>query len=304
MKSVVKLSVFVALLSLTACSQADFKKTKSGLPYQVVHSGNDTTALKEGDIIKFNVITKLDDSVLYTSYNGLPEYMPVRNTGATYDFMEILPELKKGDSVYAIQAVDTLLEKNPNAYPPQFKKGSRITTQFKIIDVFADQRDAMEDRKKEEDEWRKKEEVAVEAFIKKNNIKAEKTEDGVYVETLAEGNGPAVETGKDVSVMYTGETFEGTRFDSNIDSSFHHTDPLKFIVGRDPMIPGFVMGIMGKKPGAKINVYMPSMLGYGGQTQPGSKLKPYDNLKFYIEVLDVTDPQPQPQPSATPPASN
>lgn len=63
------------------------------------------------------------------------------------------------------------------------------------------------------------------------------------------------------------------------------------------MITGFDEGIRLLKKGGKARLYIPSMLGYGAM-QRSEVLKPYTNLIFDIELLDVTDTLPkQPMPT-------
>jgi FKBP-type peptidyl-prolyl cis-trans isomerase FkpA len=91
-----------------------------------------------------------------------------------------------------------------------------------------------------------------------------------------------------VSVKYRGTDFDGRTFDTNMDSSFHHTDPYKFYVGTGSVIQGFDEGIRLLKKGTTAKIYIPAVLGYGpNPVVKGGK--GYENLIFEIEVLDVTD---------------
>ncbi len=65
-------------------------------------------------------------------------------------------------------------------------------------------------------------------YLKTNNINAQKTGKGTYVQILNEGAGAPVAEGKFVSLKYTGSTFEGKVFDTNEDASKGHTEPLVF----------------------------------------------------------------------------
>lgn len=96
-------------------------------------------------------------------------------------------------------------------------------------------------------------------------------------------------------MKYTGTSWSGKKFDSNVDSSFGHTDLLSFTVGVGAMVKGFDESLKSMRLGTKAKVYIPSILAYGGNpTTP--LIKPFENIWFEIEVVDVKDKAPaQPQ---------
>jgi FKBP-type peptidyl-prolyl cis-trans isomerase len=91
--------------------------------------------------------------------------------------------------------------------------------------------------------------------------------------------------------MYKGQTFSGKVFDTNMDTSFKHTDPLAFTVGVGQMIRGFDEGVRFLGKGGKGRIYIPSTLAYGAQS-PSPDIKPFENLMFDVEVLDIQDKAP------------
>jgi len=132
----------------------------------------------------------------------------------------------------------------------------------------------------------------VKEFLAKKGIKnTQRTPGGAYVEILEPGTGVQVDSGKYVSVMYKGQTFAGKVFDSNMDSTFKHTDPMGFQVGAGQMIRGFDEGVRLLKEGGKGRFYIPSTLAYGGQP-PSPDIKPYEHLIFDVQVVSVKDQAP------------
>jgi len=113
------------------------------------------------------------------------------------------------------------------------------------------------------------------------------------VEILTPGTGELIQSGNFVSVNYTGSTFEGKVFDSNIDSTFKHMEPLRFSVGVGQMIKGFDEAMPFMRKGGQAKVYIPSTLGYGAAPPPGAPIKPYEHLIFDFTVLDVQASQPE-----------
>lgn len=297
----------LAVVALGACSNVDFKKTKGGLPYKVF-SGKGSKDVDSGNIVKIQVVQKIGDSVLYSSWKtGMPVYIPVNGEGHPYDFTEVLPSLKQGDSLYTVQLMDTFMARSPQMVPPQFKKGDKLETGIRILDVFKTPAEAQKDEAKERmqafdrdtavQNQLQKDAVVLNNYLQSNNINAEKTGKGTYVQILTPGTGAQITDGQYVSVKYKGTTLQGTVFDTNMDSSKGHTAPMVFQAGAPGMIRGFDEGVHLLREGSKAKLFIPSMLAYGPQP-PSPDLQPYDNLIFDIEVLKVSDQpiqQPMPQ---------
>ncbi|MBD0332152.1 MAG: FKBP-type peptidyl-prolyl cis-trans isomerase [Chitinophagaceae bacterium] len=289
------LSLSIAIL--LSCNSVDFKKTKGGMPYKLFPSNNGKK-IESGNYIKANILQKIKDSVVFSTYESMPVYFPVTATNATYDVSEVLPTLKQGDSVYAVQVMDTFIKRNPAGVPPQYKKGDKIVTTIKVLDVFKTPAEAQQDEMKERTAFSKKEETTVKNYLGKKNITTQRTENGAFVEILDPGAGPQADSGKYVTVMYKGSTFTGKVFDTNMDPAFGHSEPLGFVigtVGAGGAIKGLDEGIRLLKKGGKARIYIPSMLAYGPQS-PMPDIKPFESLIFEIQIVDVQDKAPsQPQ---------
>jgi FKBP-type peptidyl-prolyl cis-trans isomerase len=299
------LFAFAALsLIFSACNKVDFKKTKSGLLYKIIHksgNGSDSTA-KPGNILKLYFIQKVNDSVLSTNYGKMPTYAPIApgSTQDAYNPSELFTMVHKGDSVVSVILVDSLLRKGlmQEAQMPKFmKKGDRITISFRVVDVFAndslanlDSQKELEIEKvrvqKETEVEAQKEDATMQAWLKKNNINAQRAPKGTYVLVNDPGTGAPVEPGKSVTVKYTGKKLEtGEIFQS---SSY------TYVIGSGQVIPGWDDGLSLFKKGGKGTLYIPGVLAYGAEPRPGSPFKSYEALLFDIEVLDVKDAPVQP----------
>jgi FKBP-type peptidyl-prolyl cis-trans isomerase len=172
-----------------------------------------------------------------------------------------------------------------------------------VLDILANsealQRDQMEEmaKQKQKDDVRKVAEIKeIQEYLAKNNIKAQQTKSGVFYEIQDPGSGPQADSGKVVSINYTGYFLDGKFFDSNVDSSKqvekHPLGPFQFMAGVQGAIPGMLEGITMFKQGGKGRLFIPSVLGYGSQGSP-PVIKPNSNLMFEIEVTGVTDAPPQ-----------
>jgi FKBP-type peptidyl-prolyl cis-trans isomerase FkpA len=285
--------LFIPIILIAASCSQGFKKTKSGLLYKIISDGKGPVA-KKGEFIKFDYIQKVHDSVLRTTVNSFPAYSPVDSVGTVYDPTEIFRFLRKGDSAVVVMLVDTLMKKyGGQQLPPFLRKNDKIVLTFKVLDLFASQALVLEDRNKLFETEKEKEVRNIENYLAKNNITtAQKSRSGAFYQIITPGDGPKADSGKLVSVRYTGYDFDGKPFDSNVDSTKqsqpHPMSLFQFRAGVSGAVPGMTEAITGFRKGDKGKMYIPSMLGYGPQGS-GAVIKPFENLIFDIEVVDVTD---------------
>ena len=295
----VKKSLFAAgvVLLAASCNQVDFKKTKGGMPYKLFASKSGKK-VENGKFVKMHITTKIKDSMMFDTYKSLPVYFQINTAQEKpYDPSEVFNLLKEGDSVYAVQMLDTFIKKDPSILQQtKYKNGDKMITTFKVLKVFNTPEEAKADEDKEKAAIVAKEEGVVKEFLAKKGINnAQRTPLGTYVEILEPGTGAVVDSGKYVSVMYKGQTFAGKVFDSNMDSTFRHTDPLGFQVGTGQMIRGFDEGVRLLREGGRGRFYIPSTLAYGAQS-PSPDIKPFEHLIFEVQVLSVKAEAP-PQPA-------
>jgi FKBP-type peptidyl-prolyl cis-trans isomerase FkpA len=305
------LKVLPAALLLASCNNVDFKKTKSGIPYKVIGSGKGDL-IKPNDIIKFHVIQKKNDSVLFSTYGvGEPQYAQVTAPPAVASYgdigtnvMEIFSKARKGDSIYIYQIGDSLLAKTPPlAQQINLKKGDKMITTVRVLEVYKTQEEAnaayTADKVKNADKTDQQtlarftsdsmvqrqmriDNQIIEAYLASKNIQTQKTPWGAYVQIIDPGTGPKPAAGQYANVKYRGTDLKGTEFDSGV-------YPLQ--IGMSQSIKGFEEGIKQLGKGGKAKVFIPSMLGYGPRGS-AQKIKPNENLIFDIELLDITDKQP------------
>lgn len=285
------LLIIAGITALVSCTKSSYRKTPGGLPYQVF-SGKGKEKVKVGDFIKVELTQKIKDSVYFTTGGKLAIYMHVAPNPNPYDINEIWSSLKVGDSVVATQLMDTFILRSPQSVPPQFKKGDKIITYVKVLGIFANDSLARIDDEKGKADLQAREIKELESYLAGKNITTQKTPSGSFVQVINPGEGNLIDSGKYVTVYYTGTSFSGKKFDSNTDTAFHHTDPLPFVVKTGSMIKGFDEAVQLLKPGGEAKVYIPSMLGYAGQPPPGLPIKPYEHLVFDIKIHEVLDKAP------------
>jgi FKBP-type peptidyl-prolyl cis-trans isomerase len=291
------LSIIIIALG-AGCNKISYRKTAGGMPYKVF-PGKDTTRIMPGNTIKINLTQKIKDSVYFTTEGKIPVFFPVPPTIQPYDLSEVWLQLRKGDSIITTQMMDTFIARNPVAVPPQFKKGDRIITYIKILDVFTNDSLARAENKKLLDELTQKEIAEMQKYLAGKKINAQKTPSGTFVEIKNPGTGNLIDSGNYITVNYTGTTFSGKVFDSNTDTAFHHAQPYSYITQSEQMIKGFDEAMLLLRKGAVARIYVPSMLAYGGN--PGHPdIKPYENLIFDVAIVDVKEKMPEQPPTNLP----
>lgn len=274
------------LLGAASCTNTGFRKTKSGLLYKIISDEKGPVA-KKGEFLKLDFVQKVRDSVLSTTEGSEPAYVQVDSVGPIYSPLEIFPMLRKGDSAVVVMLVDTLQRKFGSAnMPPFLKKKDKITFGFKVLDLFASQDVLKQDRDQEMSKQKDREVSAVENYLNKNNIKAQKTDKGTFYVVDSEGDGPKVDSGKQVAVRYTGKLMpSGKVFESNMTGPGNA--PFKFVIGAGRAIQGWDDALRNFRQGGKGTLYIPAYLAYDQQRGPGGK--PFENLIFDIVVDSVTD---------------
>ena len=107
------------------------------------------------------------------------------------------------------------------------------------------------------------------------------TPSGLKYQDLVMGDGATAESGKRVSVHYTGWLTDNTKFDSSVDRG----QPFEFVLGQGQVIRGWDEGVSGMKVHGKRRLTIPSDLGYGPRGQ--GPIPPNATLIFEVELLDV-----------------
>ena len=118
------ISISIAAVLISACGKLNYKKSPSGFPY-IVFSDGKGERVKVSAVVKFHIENKVNDSVYRTTFGSAPAYVQTSIFGERYDISEIWTQLRVGDSVIVIQALDTFIKRN-STLPPEIKKGDRL----------------------------------------------------------------------------------------------------------------------------------------------------------------------------------
>lgn len=295
-----------------------YKKMNSALEYALIIDKPTSPKPKEGDVIKVNMISACNNKLLFSSYDknkGKPAEFSVNKPNFKGDIIEPIMLMTPGDSMICLVDADILFKNTKNKMPDFIKKGDKIQYFIKLVSIKTKEQVAKEQQaafdkqlkeqmakqKKEEAKTMVKDDKTLQAYFTKNNITPTKTASGLYYTINQEGSGAKPNISDTVVMNYTGTLMDGTKFDSNEDTAFHHVTPFEFALGKGQVIKGWDEGIALLKQGTKATLYIPSPMAYGSQARPGGGANPKgipanSILIFNVELVNIkTQIQPQAQ---------
>lgn len=263
------------------------------MAYKIFQGKGGGTPLKAGMFAKLDLEYRLSpkDTVLNSTYGKVPLFTAVDTSDKTaYSFMELLPKCKQGDSVIFTISVDSLKSKGAiPEYNEIFKRGDQIKGKMSLLKTYSNENDIRADYEKEMAGEKDREIKDIKSYLSKKGIKAEQTKNGAFVQIENAGDAQKAQAGKVASIMYKGYFLtDGKVFDTNMDTSKGHTDPIDVPVGLGKVIPGWEEALPYFGKGGKGKIFVPAMLGYGPQGSQGA-IPPFSNLVFDVEIRDVKD---------------
>ncbi|MBQ8703912.1 MAG: FKBP-type peptidyl-prolyl cis-trans isomerase [Bacteroidales bacterium] len=283
---------------LAACGSSDmkgYKQTDEGLYYRFEQQCKDSLQVQEGDVLVGEMTIRLDTTILRSNVGRTERLMPVV---PMYDGVlhEGLLMMHKGDrAIFAIEADSMAKFLQPNQMPPMYEQGKGMKFYYEVNlqdivtrDEFAEEQ---ANYQQQMEHARVAEPELIAAYVKEHGVKAQPNAKGLYVIVNKKGNGPTVAVGREVTISYTGRLLDGTMFDSSNEADCRESglqchEPLTYVVGQMSLIPGWEEGVMGQPEGSKLQLIIPSAMGYGSQGA-GQNIPPYSPLVFDIEIVSV-----------------
>ncbi len=307
-----------------------YKKLNSGLQYAIVVDKPTSPRPVEGDLIKVNMQSACNNRLLYSTYQankGKPAEFSVNKPNFKGDLIEAIMLMTPGDSMICLVDADMLFKSTKNKKPDFIKTGDKVQYFVKLVSVKTKEQaqkeqqaaftkqmnEQMEKQKKEAAKQSLKDDKALQAYFTKNKLTPLKTASGLYYTITQEGSGDNPKTGDTVVMNYTGTLLDGTKFDSNEDTAFHHVTPFQFPLGKGQVIKGWDEGVALLKAGSKATFYIPSPMAYGAQARPGGASNPKgipanSVLLFDVQLNEIKPfvmaPPPPPPPPPTPPVND
>jgi len=276
---------------------------------------------QEGDQVMLNMQSVCNNRILYSTaqaFKGKPGTYGVAKPAFKGDLIEAIILMTPGDSIVCEVDAVALFKSSKSKLPDFIKPGDKIQYFIKLVSikpkeqVQKEQQAAFMKQMKEQQAKQKAAEAkqmltddkTLKAYFNKKHITPTKTASGLYYTITQEGSGEKAIAGDSVTMNYTGTLLDGTKFDSNTDTAFKHTQPFQFVLGKGAVIKGWDEGVALLKSGSKAVFYIPSPMAYGAQARPGSGANPKgipanSILLFDVELLSAKHPAPPPPPPPT-----
>jgi FKBP-type peptidyl-prolyl cis-trans isomerase FkpA len=306
---------FTLLLICTSTSAQNddgFIKGENNIEYKIFPSASGN-AVQYGNYVKMHIIQMYrgtKDTVLYDSQNFASPIQPIDTFGASglpIYYYNILKQLKNNDSVAMRVVADSAFKNTGMPMPQMFEPGKYIYTCIKIEDIYDTKAKADEETiklqmqlaeanaKKDAELFVQQNAVLSNYFATNNITDIIKAPLGTYIKILKKGVGRNVNDSDQVKVNYTGKTFGGKLFDSNIDPQFGHVTPLNVdMTKRTALIMGWLEGLTYLNKGAKAILYIPSPIAFGANGTGDGRIGPNEILIFDIELLEITSAKSKP----------
>lgn len=240
-----------------AAPPADAKKTKLGVSYKVLKSGDGKTKPRSFDKVKVHYSGWTTDGKMFDSsvMRGQPAEFGV--SGVIPGWTDALQLMSVGDQ-WRVWIPEEHAYKGQSGRPQ-----GMLVFDVELLEV-----EAMPEPPK------------VPEDVAAPPKSAKKTEKGVSYKVLSKGKGgPKPTTNDTVEVHYSGWTTDGKMFDSSVTRGKTTSFPLTRVIA------GWTDGLQVMSVGDKVRFWIPEELAYQGQSG-----KPAGMLVFDVELFSITEP--------------
>ncbi len=303
-KSLVLLFALVTGVSTLSSCQKTKVTEKDAIEFTYINEGTEKPA--NGNILLYNleILTQADSIIISSLEDPFPQGIIINDTIKPQSGIEeILFGLKKGDSINFQVPAKMIMGENT---PPGIKSDDLLKVRLGAFEVKTEaemqalyEEIGQKEQKKAVERAKAllvEEAKTIEAYLTKNNLKAQKTQSGLYYVIEKEGTGEATTPGTTLYVNYAGYLLDGPLFDTSwpelakANNKFNPErpyEPLRVNVGMGQVIPGWDEGLMLLKKGSKAKLIIPSPLGYGEPGEPRANIPGNSILVFDVEVTDA-----------------
>lgn len=278
--------VAVAAVFLSSCKKG-FQEIETGLSYKIIEHSDTARAAKDGEVIFFEgEFRNATDSAYLISYKYNRPFSAIINSPANGQMNKGLMKLSEGDSAIFKILSDSLYfdTTTDERFPPGIKKGEELSIVIRVKKIRsrkeleeedqANQMKRMEEMKKlsaEEDK------VIADYLAKSDMSNATYDSAGYYYKQLNKTSGVAPQNGDEVTMEFKGSLVDGTVL---IDKS---QEPIPFILGEDPVMPGWRLVIPKMHVGESWKVLFRSDLAFGANGY--QDIPPYTPMVYEFKLV-------------------
>lgn len=290
-----------------------FKKTATGLSYQVVCQGAGKSP-REGDMLLIDMCYKTEKGVVLfdTADHELPMVLPyskenaASKDGSVGEAIGMLAE--QGDNLIFRLGAEKIFGDALESMAAKYglKKNENLLLYLHLQEIMTkeahkewetQQITMLQEKQQAKAEQQLKEDAqAIAHYLKENNIAVQTTASGLCYAIDTPGQGAQPKQGNKVKVNYTGRLVDGKVFDTSLadvaeQSGIYNPqktyEPIDFQVGLGQVIQGWDEGIMCLRQGTKARLFIPSTLAYGSQSMGNGLIPANAILIFDLELVEV-----------------
>lgn len=284
--------LFVTLIFFVSCKKeskyAGYSEHKNGIYFKLLAFKDSNRKPVEGDHLELRIVYKtMNDSVLMSTkkINGTTTLVAFKKDSLTGLFYNILSELTEGDSVSYILTAEIANELLPAVPEMDNYHGPEIKLDISLASILnpVEYKQWLADMRHKKDNQDMEERRSLQVYLHKEFVDETPVGSGFYYISLKEGEGPAIENGKNVEVFYKGCFLDGTPFDSTKTGEFFN-----FTIGEEyQLIKGLEEGICLMKEGGKAKFIIPSQLAFGDKGSSTGIVPPYTTVVYEVQILKV-----------------
>jgi FKBP-type peptidyl-prolyl cis-trans isomerase FkpA len=282
-----KLAYAVALFLIAGCGNKGYEEVVPGLKMKKLVAGTERGMQNGTDYFYMRAHVLDENDKVFESPTFDPNFFylsQLKGPSYSYDFIQALPGLKKGDSLSFESKADSLFLFYYGMEAPADIKGKNIHLHVKMLNVM-DEDEYFEKRETAKKESKDNAYIEFDKYLREHNITEDPVGRGTIKVTTVAGSGTDAFYGDVVSIHMVQKTFSGIE----IENSRATGGPFEYEIGSDQGLQGLDEALVKMKKGEKAMVYLPYFLAFGESGIP-PKIPPYANIMMEIELLDIRKP--------------
>lgn len=270
------------LFLIYSCGDSSYRRTDKGLQYKMIVSRNARRpVLGDRMILHLSYENSAGREIYNSSVIGddfVLELSPPSFAGGIEEGFSMMGE---GDSAHFLLPADSVFAKTFNQpLPDGIKSGEQLLFKVKMKSVIPAQE--LQGRMKAlTDSVALADAIAINTFLKRNNITAHPVREGVYFIVFEEGKGEKPRAGDSVEVSYTATFLDGSVFDASSGNGSN----LRYVLGDGLRLKAWDEAIASLRPGGVCRLVLSSAEAFG--TRGFGPVPPNTPVVYNINLLRV-----------------
>jgi FKBP-type peptidyl-prolyl cis-trans isomerase len=286
-KSLVLVGLVALFISSCDNTHPGFKKSESGIYYQIISNVDSTSNIKidSGKFWNLTMSYGTPDTLLFDAAQSNNQAFDIPFAEPTYpgDINEALALLAKGDSAVFIIKADSFFLKTARSpeVPELFKENNDLYFWVKVNNIYtAEELEANKQAMLEERKALELKELT--EYLSGNYPDLEPTSSGLFIIKEIVGSGNMPNDGDIMNFDFKVSALNGPELYNSIDAgrAVDHEKGKRFDT------EGFSEGLNSMRVGDEVTLIVPSKLAFKDQGRPGM-IEPYTTMRYWIRMNSV-----------------